>query len=309
MASFSDTLYAALFPGQGAQYVGMGMRLYDESAVGRDILDTAGSVLGPEFLDILRTGPEDALMATDVSQPAIFAVSYAMWQAVITAYPDFTPAAAAGLSLGEYTALAAAGALPFEQGLELVQKRGELMHSAAQNAPGTMASILGLDAEMVTEACTPVDGAYVANYNSPGQVVISGERAAIEKACAACQAAGARRVIPLKVSGAFHSPLMEEAREGLLPILEKIEWKTPAFPVLSNVTGVPYTSAEEIPTLLARQVVESVRWEDNCRYMLLQGCETFYELGPGNVLQGLMRKIERSAIVVSAESMNEMEIE
>lgn len=307
--TLSNSPFAILFPGQGAQYVGMGTRIYEESAIARDILDTAGSVLGPEFLTILRDGPEEALTATDVSQPAIFAVSYAVWKAVSDAYPDCAPAAAAGLSLGEYTALAAAGALPFEKGLELVQKRGELMQSAAQNTPGTMASILGLDAESVTEACTPIDGAYVANYNSPGQIVISGERAAIEKACAACQEAGARRVIPLKVSGAFHSPLMEEARKGLQPLLDNIEWNTPAFPVLSNVTGMPYKSAEEIPELLGRQVVESVRWEDNCRWMLLQECETFYELGPGNVLQGLMRKIERSATVVSAESVNDMETE
>lgn len=302
-----SSLFGLLFPGQGAHYVGMGMTLYDAFPEARDVLDTADSLLGSNFLSVLREGPEDTLMATDVAQPAIFAVSYAVWKVFSGRYPSAIPCAAAGLSLGEYTALAAAGALPFEDGLMLVKKRGEIMQTVASQNPGAMASVLGLDTPSVTEICDGIDGAYVANYNSPGQIVISGETEAIERASAACKEAGAKRVIPLKVSGAFHSPLMREAQQQLLPLLEDISWHAPSFPVLSNVTGEPHGAPSTIPALLGRHVVESVRWEDNCRWMRAHECEALYELGPGTVLQGLMKKIDRDAQVVSIETFTDME--
>jgi len=296
-----NKMIGILFPGQGAQYVGMGKALYEKSAVGKAILDEADKTLGGGFLDIIFNGPVESLTATDISQPAIYAVSYAAFKVFLEKF-DGTISAVAGLSLGEYSALTAAGCLPFTEGIKLVQMRGKLMQEAATNNPGAMASVIGLEAEKIDTICLGIDGAYVANYNSPGQIVISGESDAIIKASAECSEAGARRVIPLKVSGAFHTPLMDSARKGLQPLLDEIEWKNPVYAVLSNVTGMPYTGAAEMPELLGKQVVGSVRWEDNCRWMLFQGIENFYEVGPGKVLQGLMKKIERAASVVSFES-------
>jgi [acyl-carrier-protein] S-malonyltransferase len=175
------------------------------------------------------------------------------------------------------------------------------MQAAADNHPGAMASVLGLEAGRIASICGAIEGVWVANYNSPGQTVISGEAAAVAQASAACSDEGAKRVIPLKVSGAFHSPLMNEARNRLELLLSDVSWQAPKFPVLSNVTGLPYNNADDIPELLGRQVVESVRWEDNCRWMLLHGITRYYEVGPGKVLQGLMKKIERSADIVSVE--------
>jgi [acyl-carrier-protein] S-malonyltransferase len=226
-----------------------------------------------------------------------------VWRA---AQPDAVIGAAAGLSLGEYTALTAAGSLPFAEGIALVRERGRLMQEAAERIAGTMASVLGLDADKISAICAEIDGAHVANYNCPGQVVISGRREAIAAAGAACSAAGARRIIPLQVSGAFHSPLMAEAQTGLTPLLAAIRWQAPAFAVVSNVAGLPYRGPEEMATMLARQVVESVRWEDGCRWMLAQGMERFYELGPGKVLQGLMKKTAAAAAVLSAETPQEL---
>jgi len=303
----ADKNIGILFPGQGAQYVGMGKALYEGSSVGKEILDKANDVLGGGFLDILFNGPTEKLTATDISQPAIYAASYAAFK-VFTEKFNGTISAVAGLSLGEYSALTAAGSLPFDEGIKLVQMRGKLMQEAAENNPGAMASVLGLEAEKIDTICIGIDGAYVANYNSPGQIVISGTSDAVAKASAECSEAGARRVIPLKVSGAFHTQLMESARKGLQPLLESVNWKEPAYTVLSNVTGMPYSCAAEMPELLGRQVVGSVRWEDNCRWMLFQGIENYYEVGPGKVLQGLMKKIERAANVTSVETPEEIEL-
>lgn len=294
-----------LFPGQGAQYVGMGKALY-ETPYGRAVLDAAADVLGARFLPTLFEGPQDALTATDVSQPAIYAVSLAAWEVFRAQYPQVQVGAVAGLSLGEYSALTAAGSLPLADGVRLVQQRGLFMQEAAQSRPGAMASVLNLDADKIKEICAGIPDAYVANYNCPGQVVISGGTDAIARASAACQAAGAKRVIPLQVSGAFHSPFMQPAQARLAPLLQAVPWQAPRFPVLANVHGTPYTSAAEMPALLARQVVESVRWEDCCRWMLARGIETFIELGPGKVLQGLMKKIEPAARVLSAETPAEI---
>jgi [acyl-carrier-protein] S-malonyltransferase len=279
----------------------MGKALYEESPTARRLLEQADSVLGGDFLPVLFDGPVEKLTATDFSQPAIYSVSCAAYAVFEECAPNCTPAAAAGLSLGEYSALTAAGCLPFADGVALVRQRGQFMQEAANNHPGAMASVLGLDADRVAAVCSSINGAYVANYNSPGQIVVSGEKEAVQKASTACCEEGARRVIALNVSGAFHSPLMEEARARLQPVLDAIEWQAPKYPVLSNVTGLPYNKATEISELLGRQVVESVRWDDNCRWMLLNGIERYYEAGPGKVLQGLMKKIERAAETVSVE--------
>lgn len=294
-----------LFPGQGAQYVGMGKALY-EGAAGRAVLDAAAAVLGGTFLPALFDGPQEALTATDVSQPAIYAVSLAAWETFRAQFPQAQIAAMAGLSLGEYSALTAAGSLPLAAGVRLVQQRGIFMQQAAQNRPGAMASVLNLDADKIAEICAAIPGAHVANYNCPGQVVISGDADAVKRAAAECQTAGAKRVIPLQVSGAFHSPFMSEAQTRLAPLLQGVAWQAPRITVLANVHGTPYRDAAGIPALLARQVVESVRWEDCCRWMLAQGIATFVELGPGKVLQGLMKKIEPAARVLSAETPAEI---
>ena len=297
-----NSTFAILFPGQGAQYLGMGKALYEEKPEARAVLDEAAAALGGQFLDVLFEGPVEKLTATDFSQPAIYAVSCAAFKVFSTQLPDVEIGASAGLSLGEYTALTAAGSLAFDEGIKLVRERGRLMQAAAMSRHGAMASVLGLEGDKIASICSCIDGVNVANYNCPGQIVISGESDAVRQASSACEEAGAGRVIPLKVSGAFHSPLMAEAQEGLRPLLDAVEWREPAFPVLANVTGMPHETAAEIPALLARQVVESVRWEDDCRWMLLHGMEEFYEVGPGKVLQGLMRKIEPAACVTSVET-------
>jgi [acyl-carrier-protein] S-malonyltransferase len=301
MSSTSTQTVGLLFPGQGAQYVGMGKALYEANTTARAILDEAQSVLGGEFLKTLFEGPMENLTATDVSQPGIYAVSYAAYRAWRERNAGARIGAAAGLSLGEYTALTAAGCLPFSAGIELVRQRGRLMQEAAASRSGAMASILSLDAEKVAEICGGLDGAHVANYNCPGQIVISGEKTAVERAGVLCSQAGARKVIPLQVSGAFHSPLMAAAQQKLLPLLEAVPWREPEFPVLSNVTGLPHQAGAGYADAMSRQVVESVRWEDDCRWMLVNGIEVFYEIGPGKVLQGLMKKIEPLASVTSGE--------
>ncbi|MCX7847674.1 MAG: ACP S-malonyltransferase [bacterium] len=294
-----------LFPGQGVQYVGMGKALY-ETRTGRAVLEVAGRAIGERLLATMFEGPQEALTATDMSQPAIYAVSVAAWEVFREEFPQVEVGAVAGLSLGEYTALTAGGALALAEGVRLVQQRGLFMQEAAQERPGTMASVLNLAAEKVAEICARIPDAYVANYNCPGQVVISGSKEGIARASEACMAAGAKRVIPLQVSGAFHSPFMGSAQARLRPLLEEVEWREPHITVLANVTGTPYTSVGEIPELLGRQVVESVRWEECCRWMLARGIERFIELGPGKVLQGLMKKIEPAVQVLSAETPAEI---
>lgn len=305
MSSLQSTL-AVLFPGQGAQYVGMGKALYDAAPAARAVLDEADNALGGGFLATLFDGPADKLTATDVSQAAIYAVSIAAFTVFRNMHPGVRIAAVGGLSLGEYSALTAAGCLPFSDGIKLVRQRGVLMQEAAKNKPGAMASVLGLEADTLNAVCSGIKDAYVANYNCPGQIVISGGADALKQAGAALTQAGARRVIPLQVSGAFHSPFMAEAQRQFAPLLNAIAWRAPQMPVLSNVTGMPHASPAEIPALLARQVVESVRWEDNCRWMLVQGVSTFCEIGPGKVLQGLMKKIEPAATVHAIESPTEI---
>lgn len=287
---------ALLFPGQGAQYVGMGKDLYDNSPAARKVLDSASAVMGGDFLKTLFEGPEEALKRTDVTQVAIYAVSVAAFAALKEACPDIEVVGCGGLSLGEYSALTAAGVLPFEKGLLLVRDRSLFMQKAAEKEPGAMAAVLQLDGGLVKEVCAKYEKVYVANFNCPGQIVISGSPAGVEAAGIELKEKGAKRVLPLAVGGAFHSPFMESAKEELLPRLKETTWGKPAFPVASNVLGTLYPADADYPALLGRQIVESVRWEDDFTALSGLGAEIYLECGPGNVLCGLGKKILREGV-------------
>lgn len=291
-----------LFAGQGAQYVGMGRDLAERFAPAREVFRQADEVLGYPLSRLCFEGPADRLTDTEHSQPAILTHSLA---AARSAWPpEEEPTermvAAAGLSLGEYSALVFAGALSLEDGLGLVARRGALMAEAARRRPGTMASILGLEDEAVEEICrqaSRVGVVVAANFNCPGQVVISGEPGAVARAAELARRADALRVVPLEVSGAFHSPLMEPAREALAQVLAQTPIERPRTAVLSNVTGRPVEEPEEIRQNLAKQLTHPVRWCQCCRGVLALGAEALYEVGPGRVLRGLMRRIDRSVPV------------
>ncbi len=284
---------AFLFPGQGAQFVGMGKDLCDHPEV-RRLYKRANEILGFDISNLCFTGPETELNKTDISQPAILVTSLAMLE-VYKEKPDYAePDAAAGLSLGEYTALVAVGALSFDDAVHLVERRGTFMQKACEVVPGGMASVIGFNKEAIKNICASVGGIVViANLNGP-QVVISGENNALAEATAKIKAAGAKRVIPLKVAGAFHSPLMEVAEKKLREELEKINIQTPRRPVISNVTAGYVRTPDEIKTCLARQVTSPVLWEDSMRRLIAEGFSDFYEIGPGNVLTSLMQRIESS---------------
>lgn len=287
---------AVLLPGQGAQEVGMGRDLAEAFPEAAELYGRAEEVLDIPLRRICWEGPEEELTRTENAQPAILLHSYAAWRLL----PDGVRAAAsvaAGHSLGEFTAYLVAGALSFEDALRLVRRRGELM---ARSDEGTMAAVLGLEDEAVEEACAAADGDVVAaNYNAPGQVVISGAVAAVEAASERAREAGARRVLPLDVSGAFHSPLMEVAREGLAEALQDVELREPVFPVVANVTAEPVTTADEARELLVRQLTSPVRWAASVRRMAGLDPDRWIELGPGTVLAGLARRVDRSLEVRS----------
>ena len=281
---------AYVFPGQGAQFVGMGKDLYDNNETARQLFEKANEVLGFRITDLMFNGTEEDLRQTAVTQPAIFLHS------VILALtdPEFKPDMVAGHSLGEFSALVASGALSFEEGLKLVSARAHAMPKACEARPSTMAAVLALPDEKVEELCAEVDDVVApANYNCPGQVVISGTIEGIDAACEKMLEAGAKRALKLKVGGAFHSPLMQPAQDELAAAIEAAEFKTPVCPIYQNVDGKPHTDPKEIKENLLKQLTAPVRWTYDVQAMIADGADSFTELGPGNVLQGLVKKIDR----------------
>jgi [acyl-carrier-protein] S-malonyltransferase len=289
---------AFLFPGQGAQTVGMGRELDDELPAARALFDRAAEILGFDLRRLCFEGPAEALESTDVSQPAIFVASLAALEGLKASHPDVVEACAgaAGLSLGEYTALVFAGSLDFETGLKVVRARGEAMQAAALATPSGMTSVLGLDEPAIDELCrrvAPHGRLWKANLLGPGNIVVSGEASSLTHLEPIAAELGASRVIPLKVAGAFHSELMKPADDRLADILAAAAVGPPRIPVYSNVDASPHSDPDDLRRTLVAQVVGGVRWEDSMRRMMADGFDTFYEVGPGRVLTGLLKRIDR----------------
>jgi len=308
--------FALLFPGQGAQFVGMGRDLSENFPEAKSIFDQADALLNAPLSKVMWQGPQETLTRTEYCQPALYVSSMAALAALqsVIARPErsegrsnpfLTIAGAAGLSLGEYTALAAAGAFSFEDGLRLVRLRGQAMEEAARLSPGTMASVMGLELEVLEPICVEA-GAQVANINGPGQIVITGSPEAVQTASGRAKEKGAKRVVPLEVGGAFHSRLMEPAAARLRKALESVEIGPLRFPVMSNVTGSPYPGPRQVRELLAEQLTHPVRWEACVRSLVEAGVRNFLEVGAGTVLKGLCRRIAPECEVLSAGTAQEV---
>ena len=290
---------AYVFPGQGAQFSGMGKDLYEMNAEAKALFDKANEILGFNITEIMFSGTADELKQTKVTQPAVF-----LHSVILAKVMNIQPAAVAGHSLGEFSALVAAGALSFEDGLRLVAKRAMAMQKCCESQPGGMAAILNLDDAVVEQVCAEIDGVVVAaNYNCPGQLVISGADEAVNVACAKLKEAGAKRALRLPVGGAFHSPLMEAARAELEQAIAEVEFNTPVCPIYQNVDAKPQTDPEIIKANLIAQLTAPVRWTQIAKNMIADGVEAFTELGPGNVLQGLIKKVDANAVVESKATM------
>jgi [acyl-carrier-protein] S-malonyltransferase len=289
---------AYVFPGQGAQFVGMGKDLYENSELAKELFEKANEILGFRITDIMFSGTDEELKETKVTQPAIFLHSVILAKVLGT---DFKPDMVAGHSLGEFSALTSAGALSFEDGLTLVSKRANAMQKACEIQPSTMAAVLGLDDYTVEDICQRVSDVVVpANYNCPGQLVISGSIAGIDKACELLIAAGAKRALKLNVGGAFHSPLMEAAKIELEAAIVATDIKEPICPVYQNIDAKPYTDVASIKQNLISQLTGSVKWTQTNQKMIENGATEFIEVGPGNVLQGLVKKVDRAMPTSSA---------
>lgn len=292
---------AYVFPGQGAQFVGMGKDLYDNSPLAKEMFEKANQILGFRITDLMFAGTDEDLKQTKVTQPAIFLHSVILSKVLGN---DFKPEMVAGHSLGEFSALVAAGALSFEDGLKLVSARAKAMQKACEKEPSTMAAVLGLDDEKVEEICNSIDEVVVAaNYNCPGQLVISGSIKGIDIACQKLTEAGAKRALKLAVGGAFHSPLMEPARQELEAAINSTPFNKPVCPIYQNVDAKPTSDPEVIKKNLIAQLTAPVRWTQTAKNMLADGATSFVELGPGNVLQGLIKKVDRNVAAESKQTL------
>ena len=296
---------AFIFPGQGAQVCGMGQEFYEQTETGKEIFDKASELLGFSVPELCFE-KNDRLDLTEYTQPAMVTASIAMTK-VFVEKTGITPSVTAGLSLGEYAAMAAAGVMSWEDAIATVRQRGILMQEAVPAGLGAMAAVLAMDAQKIEEVIAPIDGVQIANYNCPGQIVISGRKEAVAEASERLKEAGAKRVLPLNVSGPFHSSMLAEAGKKLGKVLEGVEVHTPQIPYVANVTAEYVTDEKEVKLLLEKQVSSSVRWEQSIRRMIADGVDTFIEIGPGKTLTGFMKKIDRNVKALNIEKMEDIE--
>lgn len=297
---------AFVFPGQGSQKVGMGLDLYQNSPAAREVFEECDRALDFPLSQLCFQGPEEELRQTIHAQPAIVATSVACLRAAAELHSGFQPSLLAGHSLGEYTALVAAGVLEFGDGIRLVRERGRLMHQAGARQPGGMAAVIGLDEPSLAQLCQEA-GVEIANINSPNQIVISGAKEALNQAMELARSQGAR-VVPLEVSGAFHSQLMKPAADELARIISELHFRDPEVPIVVNTTAQPATTAQEIKEELAQQLLHCVRWRHSVQYMIDHGISTFIEIGPGSVLAGLIKRIDRGVQMLNISDMSSMSV-